>query len=41
LTFVVTFRAAPTGNPYRNLRGLLRVALRRFRLRAVNVEERQ
>jgi hypothetical protein len=38
-TFVIRFHASSGDDLYRNLHGLLRVALRRFRLRAVSVEE--
>jgi hypothetical protein len=38
-TFVVTLQATPGHDPIRGLRWLLKIALRRFGLRAVNVRE--
>jgi hypothetical protein len=38
-TFVVTLRAEPGTDATRALRGLLKLALRRFRLRCIGVRE--
>lgn len=38
--FVVSLVAMPGSNPTMALRGLLKIALRRFRLRCIRVEEK-
>jgi hypothetical protein len=40
LTFVVSLVPMPGCNPTMALRGLLKIALRRFKLRCISVEEK-
>jgi hypothetical protein len=40
IVFVVSLVAMPGSNPILALRGLLKIALRRFKLRCISVEEK-